>query len=74
MADLTAAGVAPAAVLGPLAVSLGLAAPDAPVTPGQLLERFDPAALPHDPWILHPPILEMFRREDHDATSQDRES
>ncbi|MGB7962988.1 MAG: tRNA glutamyl-Q(34) synthetase GluQRS [Propionicimonas sp.] len=54
LADLAALGVGPAQVLGLLAGSLGLAAHDEPVTPGLLLERFDPAALPRDPWLVDP--------------------
>jgi glutamyl-tRNA synthetase len=55
--DLAAAGLQPAGVLGLLAVSLGLADPGEPVTPEVLLPRFDPAALPRDPWILRPDDL-----------------
>lgn len=52
LADLAAAGIGPEAVRSRLAASLGLAAPGEPVTMAQLLERFDPDALPSDPWVL----------------------
>ena len=35
-----------------IAGSLGLAEPGEPVTPGQLLARFDPARLPRAPWVV----------------------
>lgn len=35
-----------------LAASLGLAAPGEPVRLDELISRFDPAALPRDPWVL----------------------
>jgi glutamyl-tRNA synthetase len=38
-----------------LAHSLGLCAPGEPVTMGELVERFDPAALPRDPWVVDLP-------------------
>jgi glutamyl-tRNA synthetase len=52
LADLATAGIGPEAVRSRLAVSLGLAAPCEPVTMPQLLERFDPDALPTQPWVL----------------------
>lgn len=52
LADLAAEGIGPDAVRSRLAVSLGLAAPGEPVTMAQLLERFDPHALPSQPWVL----------------------
>jgi glutamyl-tRNA synthetase len=52
MTDLAALGVTPAEVLARLAASLGLAEVDETVTPADLLDRFDPAALPHDPWVV----------------------
>lgn len=52
MADLAARGVTAGQVLTRLAASLGLAAPDEPVTPAELLRRFDPAALPREPWVV----------------------
>lgn len=51
LADLAAAGTTPTDVLGRLAASLGLAAPGETVKPSALLDRFDPAALPRDPWV-----------------------
>lgn len=53
LADLATAGVGPDAVRSRLAVSLGLATPGEPVTMAQLLDRFDPNALPTAPWVLH---------------------
>ena len=52
MTDLAALGVTPAEVLTRLASSLGLASAREKVTPADLLDRFDPAALPHDPWVV----------------------
>jgi glutamyl-tRNA synthetase len=52
MTDLAALGVTPDAVLTRLASSLGLASAREKVTPADLLDRFDPAALPHDPWVV----------------------
>lgn len=52
LADLTAHGIDAGTVLDHLAVSLGLAAPGERVTAAGLLARFDPAALPREPWIL----------------------
>lgn len=47
---LAARGVRPAEVVSRLAASLGLAARGEPVTAVQLIDRFDPAALPREPW------------------------
>lgn len=52
LADLAAAGTEAAAVRNLLAASVGLAEPGEPVTPTQLVERFDPARLPREPWIF----------------------
>jgi len=52
--DLAQQGVAPVSVLGMLAESLGLAAAGESVNIGVLLERFDPAALPREPWVWRP--------------------
>jgi glutamyl-tRNA synthetase len=52
MADLVALGVTPAEVLAKLAASLGLAEVDETVTLDSLLDRFDPATLPRDPWVV----------------------
>ncbi len=54
LADLAAAGVDAAEVRTRIAVSLGLATLGEPVTTTQLLERFDPDALPREPWVLQP--------------------
>jgi glutamyl-tRNA synthetase len=50
LADLAASGVDVGRVRSLLACSLGLSAPGEPVTPAELLRRFDPAALPREPW------------------------
>jgi glutamyl-tRNA synthetase len=42
----------PAQVRGLLAASVGLAEPGAAPAMGELVERFDPAALPTEPWVL----------------------
>jgi glutamyl-tRNA synthetase len=52
LADLAGTGRSPAQVLSWLAVSLGMAEPGESVTPQQLLTRFDPRALPRDPWVV----------------------
>ena len=52
LADRAARGQTPADVVTELAASLGLAAPGEPVTPGDLLIRFDPDRLPREPWVL----------------------
>ncbi len=57
LADLAVLGITAGDVVGLLAVSLGLAAPGARVGPPELLPRFDPAALPRDPWIVRPDRL-----------------
>ena len=51
LADLAADGVDAAAVVSRLAASLGLAAPGEQVVAADLLDRFDPAALPLEPWV-----------------------
>jgi glutamyl-tRNA synthetase len=51
LADLAAGGVGADEVRSRLAAGLGLAAPGELVTPATLLDRFDPAALPMEPWI-----------------------
>ena len=50
--DLASTSVGPEEVLSQLAASLGLAEPGEAVTMPRLLERFDPAAIPLDPWVL----------------------
>ncbi|MDP1821266.1 MAG: tRNA glutamyl-Q(34) synthetase GluQRS [Acidimicrobiales bacterium] len=51
LADLAREGRGADAVRSEIAASLGLAAPGEPVTVGQLLDRFDPARLPTEPWV-----------------------
>jgi glutamyl-tRNA synthetase len=53
--DRAALGQDPASVRAELAASLGLAQPGAPVTMAELLDRFDPDALPAEPWYLDLP-------------------
>jgi glutamyl-tRNA synthetase len=52
MGDLAAEGVDGAALRSILAASLGLASPGEPVRMEQLVERFDPGALPTEAWVL----------------------
>ena len=52
LADLAADGVSADEVRSRLARSLGLAEPGESVSPGQLLDRFDPGALPAAPWVV----------------------
>jgi len=59
LADLAAAGVAAPRVLSLLARSVGLASPGEQVTAAKLVPRFDPAALPREPWIVHPDRLRI---------------
>ena len=54
LTDLTGAGVSPAALVAQLAVGLGLAEPGEPVVPADLVARFDPSAIPLDPWVYPP--------------------
>ena len=54
LADRRALGESPDQVRSLLALSLGLAEPGEPVTPAQLVERFDPDRMPRDPWQLDP--------------------
>lgn len=49
LADLAALGIDAGEVRARLAASLGLAAPDEPVTMAVLLDRFDPSVLPTEP-------------------------
>ncbi|QKT05974.1 tRNA glutamyl-Q(34) synthetase GluQRS [Gordonia sp. X0973] len=49
--DLAAQGVSAQDVLDLIARSLNMAGPDESVTAGQLLGRFDPAALPRGAWV-----------------------
>lgn len=57
LADLSQAGITGQQVLGQLAESLGLAEPGESITPARLLPRFDPARLPHQPWVVEPQAL-----------------
>ena len=52
LTDLTGLGVTPAEVLTMLSASLGLARPGERVTPAGLLDRFDPGAISHAPWVV----------------------
>lgn len=54
LAELGALGLPPSRVLGMIAESLGMAEPDEPVTPALLLQRFAPARLPRQPWVVDP--------------------
>ena len=51
LADRSAAGDSAARVVGRLAASLGLAGPAEELTAAELLARFDPDALPTEPWV-----------------------
>lgn len=53
LVQLRDSGVTNGMVLSAIAASLGLASPGEPVTTSQLLDRFDPAALPREPWLWH---------------------
>ena len=52
--DLAALGIESTGVLGLIAESLDLASPGEGVSPDRLLERFDPALLPREPWVVVP--------------------
>jgi glutamyl-tRNA synthetase len=52
LTQLAAIGIGPQAVLGLLAVSLGLARPGEAVTIGDLVDRFDPGRLPREAWVV----------------------
>jgi glutamyl-tRNA synthetase len=52
VADLEAMGHDPGSIVGLLAASVGLAAPGERVRPADLLDRFDPDALPTAPWLV----------------------
>jgi glutamyl-tRNA synthetase len=52
LADRIALGETPAAVVRWMAVSLGLAGEGEALTTAELVERFDPAALPREPTVL----------------------
>jgi len=57
LADLADRGVDPAAVLSLMSASLLLSSPTEPVTLNVLLERFNPAALPREAWVVRPDWL-----------------
>ncbi len=57
LTDLGAAGLGATDVLGIIAESLGLAARGEAVDAATLLDRFDPAALPAEPWVVRPDDL-----------------
>lgn len=57
LSELRAAGWQAPQVLSLLAASVGLAAPGEPVTPAQLLDRFEPQVLPRAPWRIDPAAL-----------------
>jgi glutamyl-tRNA synthetase len=57
LTDLATRGYDPGQVRSWLAESLVLAEPGEPVTPAQLLERFDPSKLPRQPWMVQPHAL-----------------
>jgi glutamyl-tRNA synthetase len=54
MTDLRPHGYGPAEVLSRIGVSLRLAEPGEVVSLADLAERFDPAALPREPWTVDP--------------------
>ncbi|WP_336659283.1 tRNA glutamyl-Q(34) synthetase GluQRS [Leucobacter sp. USHLN153] len=54
LAELRRTGVDAATVRSWIAESLGLAAPGERVSAAQILDRFDPAALPREPWTWSP--------------------
>lgn len=54
LADLRRLGRTPAEVLGSIAASLSLVRPGDRPTLQDLLERFDPASLPREPWVVDP--------------------
>ena len=53
-AELSDQGLGPAGLLSLLAVSVDLAAPEEDVDVGLLLDRFDPDAVPTEPWVFSP--------------------
>jgi glutamyl-tRNA synthetase len=59
--DQNSLGRSDAEILSVLAVSLGLADVDEPVTAGELVERFAIDALPRGPWTLPQQLLEPVR-------------
>lgn len=57
LSDLAERGWTVGRVLTLLASSLGMAGPDEPVSVQELLGRFDPDALPREPWIVPAEVL-----------------
>jgi glutamyl-tRNA synthetase len=57
LTDQMALGRSPGEVLGWFGASLDLCEPGEPVTPGDLLTRFDPDALGRAPWVLPAELL-----------------
>lgn len=57
LSDLAGWRMTAAGVRSLLAASLGLAEPGEPVTMAQLRDRFDPAAVPTDPWTWAAPTV-----------------
>jgi glutamyl-tRNA synthetase len=57
LGDRAERGHSPADALSLIAASLGLAEAGEAVTAAGLLERFDPAALPREPWVLPAELL-----------------
>ncbi|MDR2896202.1 MAG: tRNA glutamyl-Q(34) synthetase GluQRS [Propionibacteriaceae bacterium] len=55
LAALTTAGMSVEQVLTHLAVSLDLAVPAEAISLDELVGRFDPDRLPHQPWLIDPP-------------------
>ncbi|GAA4742451.1 tRNA glutamyl-Q(34) synthetase GluQRS [Gordonia alkaliphila] len=55
LAQLAELGYDAPRVVSMMATSLGMAAPDEPVTARELLRRFDPEALPRTPWTFVAP-------------------
>jgi glutamyl-tRNA synthetase len=58
LADQVALGRPPAVVLSWFGASLDLCEPGEPVTPADLLTRFDPDALGREPWVLPAELLD----------------
>lgn len=54
LAQLRERGIGDAEALGLIAGSLGIAAPGERIDAAAMLSRFDPAALPRDPWVWDP--------------------
>ncbi|WP_040509766.1 tRNA glutamyl-Q(34) synthetase GluQRS [Gordonia soli] len=52
LTDLAELGLSVGDVVSRMAVSLGMAEPGEQVTAADLLRRFDPAALPREPWLF----------------------